>query len=375
MAGLSENEKHIPLWLLAEITYACPLQCVYCSNPTNFTDYKGELSTKQWKSVISQARELGSTQLGFSGGEPLVRKDLVELVAHANELDYYTNLITSAIGMNEEKIKDLKKAGLDNIQISFQAHEKALNDFISGKQSFNTKIEMTNLVKQYDYPLTLNIVIHKMNIDYIQDIMDMCLSLKADYVELANTQYYGFAKANQQQLLPTAEQLKTAEKIVHEYQARYKEIIKFYYIISDYYENRPKACMNGWGTTSLCITPDGYALPCQMARVLPNLTFPKVTENKLAWIWNDSDLFQKFRGFEWMEEPCRSCPERFKDYGGCRCQAYLLTGNACATDPVCDLSPKHDIVLKIRQQAGKEIVKEYPLIYRSPRNSKKFSKS
>jgi pyrroloquinoline quinone biosynthesis protein E len=317
---------------------------------------------------------LGATQLGFSGGEPLVRKDLIEIVAYARKLGFYTNLITSAIGLNEEKLAGLKEAGLDNIQISFQAQEKNLNDLISGKESFDKKIAMIKLVKQYGYPLTLNVVIHRMNIDHIQQIMDMCLELKADYVELANTQYYGFAKVNQALLIPSESQLKKAEAITHEYQQRYKDIIKFYYVISDYYENRPKACMNGWGTTFLCITPDGYALPCQMARVLPNLVFPKVTEHTLEWIWNESELFQKYRGYEWMEEPCRSCPERFKDFGGCRCQAFLLTGDAQATDPVCDLSPKHEIVVNLRKKTDGNDTKEHTLIYRSPKNTTKYSK-
>lgn len=371
-SGSEKQTKHIPLWLLAEITYACPLHCIYCSNPVNFPDsIKQELTTEQWKDIFKQARALGSTQLGFSGGEPLLRKDLVTLVKFASDLGFYTNLITSAIGLNEEKLIALKAAGLDNIQISFQSSDPDLNNFIGKSNSFDEKIQMAKLVKKHNYPLTLNIVIHRLNIDHIKEIMDMCLELKADYVELANTQYYGFAYLNREYLLPSAEQLVRAEKVAHEYQEKYKDRIKFYYVISDYYENRPKACMNGWGTTFLNVTPEGYVLPCLSARVLPNLKFPKITEASLEWIWNESEIFNKFRGYDWMEEPCRSCPERFKDYGGCRCQAFLLTKDDHATDPVCDLSPLHSIVKKARQRASELDPNSITPIFRMAKNARR----
>jgi PqqA peptide cyclase len=298
-----------------------------------------------------------------------VRHDLEILIKHARQLGFYINLITSAMGLNENRLSNLKKLGLDNIQISFQAEQAELNDYYAGKKSFTHKFNMAKLVKQYGYPLVLNIVLHRDNIDHIQNIMDLALELEANYVELANTQYYGFALHNRDRLLPNKTQLATAEKIAHEYQTKYKDKTTFYYIVSDYFEKRPKACMNGWGRRFLTITPDGYALPCLAARVLPNLNFPKITEHSLAWIWQQSDLFNLFRGEDWMKEPCRSCSERKKDFAGCRCQAYLLTGDAANTDPICDLSPHHDKIDKFIQQAQTSIDK--PLLFRTAKNSKR----
>ncbi|MGH8565488.1 MAG: pyrroloquinoline quinone biosynthesis protein PqqE [Gammaproteobacteria bacterium] len=361
-----------PLWLLAELTYACPLQCPYCSNPVDFARVKAELTTEEWRRVLTEARAMGATQLGFSGGEPLVRRDLETLIAHARALGYYTNLITSGLGMDEARVQAFREAGLDHIQLSFQSSEKAQNDFIAGCDAFEHKLAMARAVKQSGYPMVLCFVIHRDNIDRIEDMLRLAVDLQADYVELATTQYYGWALHNRDRLLPTRAQLEGAESIAHDYQARYQGRMKIYYVVPDYYETRPKACMNGWGSVFLTIAPDGTALPCHAARELPGIQFPSVRDHDIAWIWNESPAFNRFRGFDWMKEPCRTCPERFKDFGGCRCQAYLLTGDAENADPVCDLSPHHDRVLAAIERAAKSSPpgSEAPLVFRNTRSSR-----
>ncbi len=373
-AGSEPNNQPKPLWMLAELTYKCPLQCPYCSNPVDFARVKNELSTEDWLRVMREARAMGATQLGFSGGEPLVRRDLEELIAEARRLGFYTNLITSGVGMDEERIKGFKKAGLDHIQVSFQASSEELNNFIAGTDAFQHKLEMARLVKKYDYPMVLCFVLHRQNQDQVQDILELAIALNADYVELATTQYYGWAMVNRDQLMPTRAQLERAEAIAHEYQEKMKGKMKIYYVVPDYFETRPKACMNGWGAVFLTITPDGTALPCHAAGQLPGMTFPNVRNHSIEWIWNESPDFNKFRGFDWMKEPCRTCPERFKDFGGCRCQAYMLTGDAANADPVCDLSPHHQVVLDAITAAEESVkhpsVEVKPLVFRNPQNSK-----
>ncbi|MBI4006136.1 MAG: pyrroloquinoline quinone biosynthesis protein PqqE [Gammaproteobacteria bacterium] len=376
MAGSEQNKLSKPLWLLAELTYRCPLQCPYCSNPLEIARYDNELSTEDWIRVMRQARAMGATQLGFSGGEPLVRKDLEELIAEARHLGYYTNLITSGVGMDEDRVKAFKVAGLDHIQISFQASNEELNNFLGGTKTFQHKTHMAHIVKKYEYPMVLNIVLHRKNIDQIRDILDMTIDLHADYVELASTQYYGWSRINVDQLLPTRAQLDHAEQVAREYQQKMKGKMKVIYVIPDYFENRPKACMNGWGAIFLTIAPNGTALPCHAAGQLPGLEFPNVRDHSIEWIWNDSPDFNKFRGFDWMVEPCRSCPEKIKDFGGCRCQAYMLTGDARNADPVCDKSPYHkqlhDDVERIGKLADNKEFNEKPLIFRNMKNSKKI---
>lgn len=374
MAGLTNAEIGKPRWLLAELTYACPLQCPYCSNPIDYSNYPKELSTEDWKRVLTQARKIGAVQLGLSGGEPLVRTDLTEIVAHARELGYYTNLITSGYGLTEQRIVELKQAGLDHIQISIQASTQKLNDHIAGTQSYTHKKEVAHLVKKHDYPMVLCVVIHRENIHQMQDILDIAVELGADYVELANTQYYGWAHKNRNLLLPSQEQFAKAEKIAQDYKKKVKGKMKIYYVVPDYYEDRPKACMNGWGTTFLTIAPDGVALPCHSARQLPGLDCPNVNDYRIDEIWNDSNAFNFFRGQDWMQEPCRSCPEKEKDFGGCRCQAYLLTGDMYKTDPVCSKSPMHYVVqeaINSAMQVHEQIV-ETPLLFRNTKNSKKL---
>jgi pyrroloquinoline quinone biosynthesis protein E len=371
----SETEQTKPFWLLAELTYRCPLQCPYCSNPVEIAKYNDELSTQDWIRVLREGRKMGATQLGFSGGEPLLRRDLEELISEACELGYYTNLITSGVGMDEDRILAFKKAGLDHIQVSFQASNEELNDYLGASKTFQHKLQMANLVKQYEYPMVLNIVLHRKNIEQIREILDMAIELKADYVELASTQYYGWSRINLDNLLPTREQLQQAEKVVVEYQDKMKDKMKIIYVIPDYFETRPKACMNGWGSIFLTIAPDGTALPCHAAAQLPGLNAPNVKEHTIEWIWNESSAFNKFRGLEWMQEPCRSCPEKEKDKGGCRCQAYMLTGDARNADPVCDKSPHHqqlvDDVARIAKLSQKNSDAGQPLIFRNMKNSKK----
>ncbi len=375
MAGSVNSKITPPRWLLAELTYSCPLQCPYCANPINFARINNELSTEDWLRVLSEARAMGSVQLGFSGGEPLVRQDLSVLVAHARKLGYFSNLITSGYGMTEAKIVELKEAGLDHIQVSIQSPEKTLNDELAGTESYDHKREVARLVKKNGYPMVLCVVIHRKNIHQMRDILEMANDLGADYLELANTQYYGWAHLNRDQLLPTKEQFEEAEAIAQAYKEKVKGKMKIYYVVPDFYEDRPKACMNGWGTTFLTIAPDGTALPCHSARELPGLNCPNVKDLSIHEIWHHSPAFNRFRGFEWMKEPCRSCPEKVKDFGGCRCQAYLLTGDMNSTDPACSLSPDrqrvYEAIFQARHDAESAVAK--PLVFRNPKNSKNLT--
>ncbi len=343
-----------PLWLLAELTYRCPLQCPYCSNPLDFARSHEELSTAEWIEVFRQAREMGAAQLGFSGGEPLVRQDLAELIEAARGLGYYTNLITSGIGLTEEKIASFAEAGLDHIQISFQAADEEVNNLLAGsKKAFAHKLEMARAVKKHGYPMVLNFVTHRHNIDNIDQIIRLCIELEADFVELATCQFYGWAELNRAGLLPSKEQLVRAERITNEWRdklAAQNHPCKLIFVTPDYYEERPKACMNGWGNLFLDITPDGTALPCHSARQLP-IEFPNVREHSIEHIWRHSFGFNKFRGYDWMPEPCRSCDEKERDFGGCRCQAFMLTGDAANADPVCSKSAHHGKILAAREQA------------------------
>lgn len=371
MAGLKTAPITNPRWLLAELTYRCPLQCPYCSNPIDFASHLEELGTGDWLRVLSEARAMGAVQLGFSGGEPLIRQDLPILVRRARELGYYSNLITSGYGLTEEKIVALRTAGLDHIQVSIQAPEKTLNDHLAGTESFEDKKQVAHLVKKHGYPMVLCVVIHRHNIHLMTEILEMAIELDADYLELANTQYYGWAHLNRAQLLPTREQFQRAEAIAQDYKQRLQGRMKIYYVVPDYYEDRPKACMNGWGTTFLTIAPDGMALPCHEARELPGLNCPNVRAMSISDIWLKSEAFNRFRGDDWMQEPCRSCPEKTKDFGGCRCQAYLMTGDINRTDPVCGLSPDRLLIDRIIAEAGTD--PEQPLVFRNQKKSKELA--
>ncbi len=340
-----------PYGMLAELTYSCPLHCPYCSNPLNLADYREELTTAEWQRVLTEARELGVLQLHLSGGEPLQRRDLVELVASARDLGLYTNLITSALGLSPRRAEQLKTAGLDHVQISIQADEPALSDRIAGTPSYARKIEAARLVKELDWPLTLNVVLHRHNIDRIGRILDLAEELGADRIELANTQYYGWAWRNREALLPSRAQLDQAEAVVRAARQRLEGKMEIIYVIPDYYSKYPKPCMGGWGQRQLTVTPTGGVLPCPAAHTL-DLPRATVREHSLAWIWEESPLFQRFRGTDWMPDPCRSCDRREVDFGGCRCQAFQLTGDAARTDPVCHLSPDHQLVAEAVQAAN-----------------------
>ena len=362
-----------PLWLLAEITYRCPLHCVFCYNPLNYAENRKELSTEQWKEVLRQGRKLGAAQLGFSGGEPLVRDDLEELIGEARQLGYYTNLITSGIGLTEARISAMKDLGLDHIQLSFQDSTKEMNDFLSSTKTFDLKNKVAKLIKQYDYPMVLNVVLHRHNLDHVGRIIEMAVEMGVEYLELANTQYYGWGMVNRDQLMPTREQLERAEAIVNEYRAKLGNKVRILFVVPDYFEERPKACMNGWGSVFLAVAADGSALPCHAAKSLPGMTFPNVTEQTLSDIWYNSDAFNRFRGDSWMKELCRTCPEKAKDFGGCRCQAFALTGDAENADPVCSKSPHHEDVKAIVLQARSKPVEEKPLVFRNDANSLRYA--
>jgi len=333
-----------PLWLLLELTYRCPLHCVFCYNPTDFANTGRELGTDDWIRVLRQARALGAVQLGLSGGEPLAREDLEPIVAQAHALGFYINLITSGIGMTEARMRSLKAAGLDHIQLSFQDSTRELNDFLSSTRTFELKSKVAGLIRQHGFPMVLNVVLHRLNIDHVGEILEMAERMGAQYVELANTQYYGWAWLNREHLLPSRAQLERAEETTRRFRERVGGRMQIYFVVPDYFETRPKACMSGLGSVFLGIAPDGTAMPCHAARMLPGLQLPNVRESDIRTIWYESPAFNRFRGEAWMKEPCRSCPERTRDFGGCRCQAYLLTGDADNADPVCDLSPHHHLV-------------------------------
>ena len=342
-----------PFGMLAELTYACPLHCPYCSNPLNLAEYSNELATEEWQRVLAEARELGVLQLHLSGGEPLQRRDLVELVASARNLGFYTNLITSALGLSRRRAEELRTAGLDHVQISIQADEQSLSDRIAGTPSYERKVAAARMVKELDWPLTINVVIHRHNIDRMGRILDLAEELGADRIELANTQYYGWAWRNRATLLPSRDQLARAEEIVRAARRRLEGKMEIIYVIPDYYSKFPKPCMGGWGKNQLTVTPNGNVLPCPAAHTL-ELPRATVREHSLAWVWEESPLFQRFRGTEWMPEPCRSCDRREVDFGGCRCQAFQLTSDAARTDPVCHLSPDHEIVAEVVRAANQE---------------------
>ena len=361
-----------PLWLLLELTYRCPLHCVFCYNPTELAGIAAELETHHWIRVLREARALGAVQLGLSGGEPLARDDLEVIVAEARSLGFYTNLITSGIGLTEARIAALKTAGVDHIQLSFQDSTRELNDFLSSTRTFELKAKVAALIRKYDYPMVLNVVLHRLNIEHVGEILAMAESLGAQYVELANTQYYGWAWLNRPHLLPSRAQLQRAEAVMQEFRARLGERMRIFFVVPDYFETRPKACMNGLGSVFLTVAPDGLALPCHAARMLPGLDLPNVCASSVESIWYESQAFNRFRGQQWMKEPCRSCPERGRDFGGCRCQAFLMTGDAETADPVCDLSPHHHLVTAAVDQAERgspAAVVERPLIFRDRRVS------
>nr|UXE44543.1 PqqA peptide cyclase [uncultured bacterium] len=368
---------HRPYALLAEITYRCPLHCPYCSNPvaaslceaprgTRDGSYRnGELTTEEWKRVIGEAAALGVLQIGFSGGEPLARHDLVELIRQACEAKLYTNLITSGIGLDDDRVRVLRDAGLDSIQLSFQSDESSLADEIAGARAHERKLGVAAKIREAGIPLSLNFVIHRRNIDRLPQMIDLAEALGAERVELANVQFYGWAFRNRAALLPTRRQVETARDIATEAKARFEGKIDIFYVLPDYYETRPKPCLNGWGQRYLTVNPIGDVLPCPAASsAIPDLRFENVRTRELDWIWRQSESFNRFRGTEWMPEPCRSCPQKEIDFGGCRCQAALLTGNAAKTDPVCTLSSNRTVVDAVLRNVNSSVNNARHWIYR-----------
>lgn len=353
----SRADAPIPLWLLAELTYACPLQCPYCSNPVNLASSRHqELGTRDWISVLEQGRELGTVQLGLSGGEPCVRQDLEEIIAAARSLGYYVNLITSTLGMDEARLERLQEAGVDHIQVSLQGVDARINDFFAGTHCFEHKLEMARAIRRAGIPMVLNFVLHRHNIHQVPAMLELAMELKAEAVELANCQYQGWAYRNLQALLPSRKQIRQAEDCVRLFRETYGNSLPVFFVVPDLYESRPRPCVNGWGRTLLSVAPDGRVLPCQGAQELPDGLVPNVRDKSLRWIWEESRLFTRFRGFDWMDEPCRSCPEKEQDFGGCRCQAFQITGDLSRTDPVCSKSPDHEQVLRLIEPREQQVL-------------------
>lgn len=355
-----------PFGLLAELTYRCPLACAYCSNPVNMAEYTDELGTAEWLRVLTEAADLGVLQFHLSGGEPLLRRDLTRIVAGAHRLGLYTNLVTSALGFSRTRAEELRAAGLDHVQVSVQADDPALSDRIAGTPSFRRKIEAMRLVKELGWPLTVNVVLHRRNIDRVAQVLRLAEDVDADRVELANTQYYGWAWRNRDALLPSRAQLEAAEAVVRAERVRLRDRMEILYVIPDYYSRYPKPCMSGWASRMLTVTPNGDVLPCPAAQSLP-LPRASVRDRPLEWIWTDSPVMNAYRGTDWMPGPCRSCDRRELDFGGCRCQAFQLTGDAARTDPVCHLSPDHDLVARAVETANADSRDGLPLIPRPHR--------
>ena len=352
-----------PYTLIAELTYRCPLRCVYCSNPVDYGRHADELDTATWLRVLEEAESLGVVQLNLTGGEPLVRDDLEALVERARALDLYTNLITSGIPLGRERLARFRDLGLDNVQLSIQDVNPASSDRIAGLRSLERKLEVARWIKELGFPLTVNIVLHRDNLDRVAEMIALAESLGADRLELANTQYLGWALVNRRALLPSRLQLQRAREVALVARRRLKGRMEVLFVTPDYYAEFPKACMDGWGRRFVLVSPDGLVLPCHAAHRLPGLVFESVRDRPLPEIWGDSPGLNAFRGEGWMPEPCRSCERRAIDFGGCRCQAYFLTGDAATTDPACSLAPRHDLIEAARAEQGMA----GPLVYRGPR--------
>jgi pyrroloquinoline quinone biosynthesis protein E len=330
--------------LCAELTYKCPLRCVYCSNPLHMGEHTSELDTANWIRVLDEAAELGVIHTHFSGGEPLLRDDLPDMIHAARKADLYTDISTSAFTATREKFLELKNAGLDSVQVSLLDSNKEGNDFIAGTPSFEQKCNAIETAKSLGFPVTLNCVLHRHNMDRMTELLDMAIAWGVERIELAHVQYVGWAFENRAALLPTREQLTSAKVIAARYVEKTRGKMFVLHVLPDYYQAKPKACLAGWGNQFITVAPDGAVLPCQTAREIPGLEFPNVTSDSLSSIWHDSEVFNKFRGTDWLPEPCQSCELKEEDFGGCRCQAFLMAGDATVTDPVCHKAPDHHLV-------------------------------
>ena len=329
----------IPLALVAELTHRCPLHCVYCSNPLELAKRKAELPTETWVRIFHEAAAIGVVQADFTGGEPLVRDDIVELVSAARKAGLYVSLITSGIPLDEGKLRALVEAGVDHVQLSFQGASEETGREISGTSTHPYKLRVLTWLKQHRIGVTLNFVLHRQNINELEGMLDLVEEHHPGCVEFASVQYYGWGFANRARLLPTREQLDYCVATLKNAEGRFKGKTRVVFVVPDYYAKYPKACVGGWGRKLMLISPDGIALPCHAAMVIPGLSFDNVKEKSLREIWDTSSAFRKFRGEDWMQEPCKSCDRRHQDFAGCRCQAYLLAGDPAATDPVCSLAP------------------------------------
>jgi pyrroloquinoline quinone biosynthesis protein E len=333
-----------PLALIAEVTHRCPLHCVYCSNPLQLAGATSELATEEWTSILQQCGKLGMLHAHFTGGEPLARTDLTELISSARAAGLYTNLITSGIGLSEGRLQALVAAGLDHIQVSFQDSREDAANWIAGAKAHAHKIELSRAIRRHKVAFTVNLVVHRQNLDHLEEMIAFIERLQPERMEIAHTQYYGWALQNRAALMPTRVQVEKAGEVVAAAEKRLAGRIRIDSVAPDYYAKYPKACMGGWGQRLMLINPAGKVLPCHAAEVIPGLEFENIRQRTLQWIWQESPSFRRFRGEDWMPEPCRSCDRRTEDFGGCRCQALLLAGDATATDPACTLSPAHHIV-------------------------------
>ncbi|MDQ3426998.1 MAG: pyrroloquinoline quinone biosynthesis protein PqqE [Gemmatimonadota bacterium] len=343
-----------PTTLLAELTHRCPLHCPYCSNPLEMVRAAGEIGTEDWKRVFTEARALGVLQLGLSGGEPLVRKDLEELAAHARGVGLYSTLVTSGLGLTRARAERLRDAGLEHVQISIQDADTEVAERIAGVSSVKQKRAAAAIVRELGFAFSINVVLHRANLDRLEAIIGLAAELGADRLELANTQYYGWALENRASLMPTRAQVARAQVVAEAAIARYRGKMQILFVLPDYFERFPKPCYGGWGKLYLVVSPDGRVLPCHGATHITTLSFDNVRDRSLDWIWQESSAFRAFRGESWMREPCRSCPRKVVDFGGCRCQAFALTGAAENTDPVCTLSPERGVIdaaLELHEEA------------------------
>jgi pyrroloquinoline quinone biosynthesis protein E len=345
-----------PLAVLLELTHRCPLKCPYCSNPVALERAREELDTATWQRVIDEAAELGALQVHFSGGEPMARSDLPALVRHARAAGHYTNLITSAVLLDKRRMSELAEAGLDHVQISLQGADSGIADRVAGLAgAHEKKLAAASLVREAGLALTLNAVMHRQNLHQLDAVIDLAVAAGAQRLEVAHVQYYGWALENRAALMPTRAQLAAATRTVEAARARHKGLT-IDYVVPDYYAARPKACMGGWARRFLNVTPSGKVLPCHAAETMTHLNFERVTERSLAEIWAGSPAFEAYRGTAWMPEPCQGCSRAEIDWGGCRCQALALTGDAAATDPACALSPQHaEMVALAEAESGREV--------------------
>ena len=356
--------KYQPRAIIAELTHRCPLHCVYCSNPIEMQRRSEELSTTDWISIFQQAGEMGVLQLHLTGGEPLARTDLTDLVRGGRAARLYLNLITSGVGLSESRLDALIEAGLDHIQLSFQDSEESSANEFAGTRSHAVKLRTAAMIRERRIAFTVNMVVHRRNLDRLEDMIAFAEQSGARRMEIANVQYYGWALRNREALLPTRDQLDHSVEIVEAARQRLEGCLRIEFVLPDYYAKYPKPCMNGWGHQQMLIDPAGRVLPCHAAPVIPGLEFFSARERPLRWIWEDSPAFNRFRDESWMPEPCRSCDRRTRDFGGCRCQAFLLTADAASTDPVCTLAPAHGVIEEALQQIKASSSSEKGWVYR-----------